>query len=264
MGFFYRPRLRLCMTAIVRLSCINQYPCNTGTACSCWWSQRAASKVCPADYSSSCEKNLKQFIMPWIIPRNFDSAWTLGFPRRHNLITPNPSVPRCKDRGEWCSSCHTVWFRVAKYSARSPLKPRTEGFPWALTKTLRMKWSGKLSLFEMGHYVCMWGCLLKSLVCCQPPPLSSIALSLFFFSLIWEENVSCLQRQYDRLDTANLSLHVKTCQWHLTERKGMSDQKRFQIWEVGGKKQLKGGGKRHFNLKCSHWIIFNIHIGFCF
>lgn len=27
-----------------------------------------------------------------------------------------------------------------------------------------------------------------------------------------EGNVSCLQIQYDRLDTANLSFHVKTCQ----------------------------------------------------
>lgn len=73
--------------------------------------------------------------------------------------------------------------------------------------------------FEMGHYVCMWGCLLKTLVCCQASPP---------FPKLGEGNISCLQIHYDRLDTANLSFHVKTCQWHLTGRESMSDLKCFQ------------------------------------
>lgn len=116
------------------------------TACSSRCSQCMTSKVCPANQSSS-RKNSRQFIMRWIIPRNFDSAWAHGFLRRHNLITLNHSFPWCTDRRSGKLCCRTVRFRVAKYSACSPKKLWTEGILWALREILHIKWSGKLSLF---------------------------------------------------------------------------------------------------------------------
>lgn len=43
------------------------------------------------------------------------------------------------------------------------------------------------------------------------------------FAKLIEGNVSCLQMQYDRMDTANLRFDVKTCYWHLARRKSKSE-----------------------------------------
>lgn len=86
-------------------------------------------------------------------------------------------------------------------------------------KYYRLNGAANFLFFETGHYVCMWWCLLKTLVCRQASPP---------FPELGDGNVSCLQIHYDRLDTANLSFHVKTCQWHWTRGKSLSDLKCFQ------------------------------------
>lgn len=62
----------------------------------------------------------------------------------------------------------------------------------------------------------------KPLVCCQastPPPSTPHRSS-------GKGNVSCLQIDCDRLDSANLSFPVKTCQWHLSWKRGGGKEER--------------------------------------
>lgn len=172
-------------------------------------SQCRTSKVKAGNQSSSRKKIQSDSSRVGIIRENFDSAWANGFLRRPTLITLNHS------------KCVTIQYdsallsiaHAARWSCGQKVSSgRSE-------KYYTLNGAANFLFFETGHYVCMWGCLLKTLVCCQASPP---------FPELGEGNVSCLQIHYDRLDTANLSFHVKTCQWHLAGRKSMSDLKCFQ------------------------------------